>query len=178
MNTILVVDDSLDIQASLKFFIEDEGHHYHGVLTPESACEYVVENTVDLVLLDMNLNQNTTSGEEGLATIDKLLKLDAHLPIVVMTGWATMTLAIDALRRGASDFIEKPWQDERLSQAISNLLEKRRDKQDLARLSEENKRLTPQPSFSEHAYSIEKKSVLDKLAHLAKSDMKNISIFR
>ncbi|MGB0860178.1 MAG: response regulator, partial [Pseudoalteromonas spongiae] len=140
MKTILVVDDSLDIQASLKFFLEDEGYLCHGVLSPDTALDYVAKNSVDLVLLDMNFSQNTTSGAEGLTAIEALKELDPLLPVIVMTGWATLDLAVKALTTGAADFIEKPWQDERLAHAIKLQLNARRDKQDLARLTQEKQR--------------------------------------
>ncbi|MCF6455438.1 sigma-54 dependent transcriptional regulator [Pseudoalteromonas sp. MMG024] len=170
MKTILVVDDSLDIQASLKFFLEDEGYLCHGVLSPDTALDYVAKNNVDLVLLDMNFSQNTTSGAEGLSAIEALKELDPLLPVVVMTGWATFDLAVKALTTGAADFIEKPWQDERLAHAIKLQLSTRRDKQDLARLTQEKQREALSQS-SLLAYSPQKQQVLSQLENLAKSDM-------
>ncbi|WP_372769548.1 sigma-54-dependent transcriptional regulator [Pseudoalteromonas sp.] len=170
MKTILVVDDSLDIQASLKFFLEDEGYLCHGVLSPDTALDYVTKNNVDLVLLDMNFSQNTTSGAEGLTAIEALKELDPLLPVIVMTGWATLDLAVKALTTGAADFIEKPWQDERLAHAIKFQLNARRDKQALARLTQEKLRTTVNQSAL-HAYSPQKQQVLSQLENLAKSDM-------
>lgn len=170
MKAILVVDDSLDIQASLKFFLEDEGYLCHGVLSPDTALDYVAKNSVDLVLLDMNFSQNTTSGAEGLTAIEALKELDPLLPVIVMTGWATLDLAVKALTTGAADFIEKPWQDERLAHAIKLQLNARRDKQDLARLTQEKQRSIAHQSAL-HAYSTQKQQVLSQLENLAKSDM-------
>ncbi|MDE3270753.1 sigma-54-dependent transcriptional regulator [Pseudoalteromonas sp. G4] len=170
MKTILVIDDSLDIQASLKFFLEDEGYLCHGVLSPDTALDYVAKNNVDLVLLDMNFSQDTTSGAEGLTAIEGLKELDPLLPVIVMTGWATLDLAVKALTTGAADFIEKPWQDERLAHAIKQQLNARRDKQDLARLTQEKQRAGASQS-SLLAYSPQKQQVLSQLENLAKSDM-------
>lgn len=170
MKTILVIDDSLDIQASLKFFLEDEGYLCHGVLSPDTALDYVAKNNVDLVLLDMNFSQDTTSGAEGLTAIEGLKELDPLLPVIVMTGWATLDLAVKALTTGAADFIEKPWQDERLAHAIKLQLNARRDKQALARLTQEKQRTTVNQSALQ-AHSPQKQQVLSQLENLAKSDM-------
>lgn len=172
MKKVLIVDDSLDIQASLKFLLEDEGYACHGVVTPEAAIEYVSTQDVDLVLLDMNFTQDTTSGKEGLAAIAKLIQVDPLLPIVVMTGWATLELAVTALKQGAADFIEKPWDDQRLAHSIKVQLEKRVDREHLVRLSAENERLKkPQKTVHCETHSEKKQRVLTQLTQLAQSNM-------
>ncbi|CAM4405401.1 MULTISPECIES: sigma-54-dependent transcriptional regulator [Pseudoalteromonas] len=172
MKKVLIVDDSLDIQASLKFLLEDEGYACHGVVTPEAAFDYVSTQEVDLVLLDMNFTQDTTSGKEGLMAIAKLIQIDPLLPIVVMTGWATLDLAVAALKQGAADFIAKPWDDERLAHSIKVQIEKRADRQHLARLSAENERLKkPQHTVDFVTQSEKKQRVLTQLTQLAQSDM-------
>ncbi|RXF05588.1 sigma-54 dependent transcriptional regulator [Pseudoalteromonas sp. PS5] len=172
MKKVLIVDDSLDIQASLKFLLEDEGYTCHGVVTPDAAFDYVSTQEVDLVLLDMNFTQDTTSGKEGLAAISQLMQIDPLLPIVVMTGWATLDLAVNALKQGAADFIEKPWDDERLAHSIKVHIEKRADRQDLVRLSAENERLKKtQRSINFVTQSEHKQRVLAQLTQLAQSEM-------
>lgn len=171
MKNILIVDDSLDIQASLKFLLEDEGYHCLSVLTPSAAFDSVKRDNIDLVLLDMNFSQDTTSGKEGIDAIEQLQRIDPLLPIIVMTGWATLELAVDALRKGAADFIEKPWDDERLAHSIKLQLEKRTDKQHLQKLTAVNERLNNSYKSDEIAYSSAKKSMLKQLNQLAKSDM-------
>jgi len=115
---ILVVDDSPEIRLSAAFILEDQGfsvleaenHHY--------AQTILAENNIDLILLDMNFSLDTTSGEEGLRFLTWLGKSDFVIPVIAMTGWSNVDLAVNAMRLGACDFIEKPWNNQRLIQII------------------------------------------------------------
>ncbi len=119
---ILVVDDSPEIRLSAAFILEDQGfdvleaenHHY--------AQTALSENRVDLILLDMNFSLDTTSGEEGLRFLTWLSKSDFVIPVIAMTGWSNVDLAVSAMRLGACDFIEKPWNNQRLIQIIRQQL--------------------------------------------------------
>jgi DNA-binding NtrC family response regulator len=119
---ILVVDDSPEIRLSAAFILEDQGfdvleaenHHY--------AQTALSENQVDLILLDMNFSLDTTSGEEGLRFLTWLSKSDFVIPVIAMTGWSNVDLAVSAMRLGACDFIEKPWNNQRLIQIIRQQL--------------------------------------------------------
>lgn len=119
---ILVVDDSPEIRLSAAFILEDQGfdvleaenHHY--------AQTVLSENRVDLILLDMNFSLDTTSGEEGLRFLTWLSKSDFVIPVIAMTGWSNVDLAVKAMRLGACDFIEKPWNNQRLMQIIRQQL--------------------------------------------------------
>ena len=119
---ILVVDDSPEIRLSAAFILEDQGfsvleaenHHY--------AQTILAENKVDLILLDMNFSLDTTSGEEGLRFLKWLSKSDFVIPVIAMTGWSNVDLAVKAMRLGACDFIEKPWNNQRLIQIIRQQL--------------------------------------------------------
>ena len=119
---ILVVDDNPEIRLSAAFVLEDHGfsvleaenHHY--------AQQQLAEHPVDLILLDMNFSRDTTSGEEGLDFLAWLQKSSFSVPVVTMTGWSTIELAVNAMRMGACDFIEKPWNNERLIQIIRQQL--------------------------------------------------------
>jgi len=119
---ILVVDDSPEIRLSAAFILEDQGfdvleaenHHY--------AQTVLSENRVDLILLDMNFSLDTTSGEEGLRFLTWLSKSDFVIPVIAMTGWSNVDLAVNAMRLGACDFIEKPWNNQRLMQIIRQQL--------------------------------------------------------
>jgi len=119
---ILVVDDSPEIRLSAAFILEDQGfdvleaenHHY--------AQTVLSENRVDLILLDMNFSLDTTSGEEGLRFLTWLSKSDFIIPVIAMTGWSNVDLAVKAMRLGACDFIEKPWNNQRLMQIIRQQL--------------------------------------------------------
>jgi DNA-binding NtrC family response regulator len=119
---ILVVDDSPEIRLSAAFILEDQGfdvleaenHHYAQTILAESA--------IDLILLDMNFSLDTTSGEEGLRFLTWLAKSDFVMPVIAMTGWSNVELAVSAMRLGACDFIEKPWNNQRLIQIIRQQL--------------------------------------------------------
>lgn len=119
---ILVVDDSPEIRLSAAFILEDQGfsileaenHHY--------AQAVLAENSVDLILLDMNFSLDTTSGEEGLRFLTWLSKSDFVIPVIAMTGWSNVDLAVNAMRLGACDFVEKPWNNQRLIQIIRQQL--------------------------------------------------------
>jgi len=119
---ILVVDDSPEIRLSAAFILEDQGfcvleaenHHY--------AQSVLAENNVDLILLDMNFSLDTTSGEEGLRFLSWLGKSDFVIPVIAMTGWSNVDLAVNAMRLGACDFVEKPWNNQRLIQIIRQQL--------------------------------------------------------
>jgi DNA-binding NtrC family response regulator len=119
---ILVVDDSPEIRLSAAFILEDQGfsvleaenHHY--------AQTMLAQNSVDLILLDMNFSLDTTSGEEGLRFLTWLSKSNFVMPVIAMTGWSTVDLAVNAMRLGAGDFVEKPWNNQRLIQIIRQQL--------------------------------------------------------
>ena len=113
---ILVVDDDPNIRLSAAFVLEDQGF---AVLEAEdhlSAQAILAENTVDLILLDMNFSLDTTSGEEGLSFLTWLSQSDFVIPVIAMTGWSNVDLAVNAMRLGACDFVEKPWNNQRLIQ--------------------------------------------------------------
>ncbi len=119
---ILVVDDSPEIRLSAAFILEDQGftileaenHHY--------AQTILAQNSVDLILLDMNFSLDTTSGEEGLSFLTWLSQSDFVMPVIAMTGWSNVDLAVNAMRLGACDFVEKPWNNQRLIQIIRQQL--------------------------------------------------------
>ena len=107
--TILIADDDPDILVSGKYLFEDEGWKVIAVRSPKAALEQIEHSECDVALIDMNYNRNTTGGQEGLDLIAQIRKADADLPIVVMTAWGTIDLAIKTLKGGANDFVQKPW---------------------------------------------------------------------
>ena len=111
--TLLIIDDDTNILASLKFLLSDESFELLTASSPKQALETLAKQSIDLVLTDMNFEQDTTSGIEGLGLIKNMLQMEPQLPVVVMTGWATIDLAVEAIKSGARDFIQKPWDDEK-----------------------------------------------------------------
>jgi len=119
---ILVVDDSPEIRLSAAFILEDQGFEVLEAENHHYAQAKLEENSVDLILLDMNFSLDTTSGEEGLRFLTWLSKSDFVIPVIAMTGWSNVDLAVNAMRLGACDFVEKPWNNQRLLQIIRQQL--------------------------------------------------------
>ena len=138
---ILLVDDDIDILSALKILLVPEGYGVNLCQSPESALAAIKQNSFDLVLMDLNYSLDTTSGEEGLALIDAIRKLDEELPIVVMTGWATVEVAVNTMRNGANDFIQKPWDVDRLITIISNQIKLAKSEKNSQKLTQQNQLL-------------------------------------
>jgi len=172
---ILIADDDLNIIASLKYILSEENFDILAMTTPEAVLENLKTESVDLVLLDMNFQQDTTSGAEGLQLVAAIKNLDENLPIIVMTGWATIDIAVDAMRAGAKDFIQKPWNNERIISAIKTQIKLAKIDRKLQRLSQENKLLSSQsfPALDEQIISQSPvmQQLMSTLSDLAKSDM-------
>lgn len=117
-----MVDDRPDIRLSAAFVLEDNNYGVLEAETPYQAQQMIKDNHVDLVLLDMNYTLDTTSGEEGLDLLAWLNKNDPSMPAIAMTAWSNVELAVKSMQSGASDFIEKPWKNQRLLQVISQQL--------------------------------------------------------
>jgi DNA-binding NtrC family response regulator len=111
--TVLLVDDQADVREALRLLLKSEGIASAGADGPAAAMEAVRQRDFSCALIDLNYTRDTTSGEEGLALLDALRQHAPELPVVVMTAWGNVPLAVDALRRGAGDFIEKPWDNTR-----------------------------------------------------------------
>jgi DNA-binding NtrC family response regulator len=109
-----VADDQRDVLESLRLLLKSEGYSAETFANPEGLVSALRERTADAVLMDLNYTRDTTSGDEGLDTVTRIRSFDAHTPIVLMTAWGTINLAVEGMRRGAQDFIEKPWDNERL----------------------------------------------------------------
>ena len=135
---ILVADDDENIQKALRLLLKKEGYSVAVASTPDEIIAAVKQQGYSLLLIDLNFQCDTTSGAEGISLLPQIRDLDPDLPIVVMTGWASIELAVEAIRRGASDFIEKPWDNTRLITIVKNLVELHRGRKTTARLREEN----------------------------------------
>lgn len=130
---LLVADDKPDILSALRLLLKRD-YRLTTLGRPVEVTEALKAEQFDLALLDMNFTRDTTSGAEGLALLDQVRETAPDLPVIVMTAYANVALAVEALRRGARDFIEKPWQNQRLLQVLSNQLE-------MGRLRRENQAL-------------------------------------
>ncbi len=111
---VLVADDQADVVEALRLLLESEGISLEPASGPGEVLARARNSRVDAALIDLNYTRDTTSGREGLDLLAKLRDLDSTLPIVVMTAWGSVESAVEAMRRGARDYIEKPWDNERL----------------------------------------------------------------
>ncbi|TMP34789.1 sigma-54-dependent transcriptional regulator [Pseudoalteromonas rubra] len=115
---VLVVDDNPEVRLSAAFLLEDHGFEVYEAEHPEVAKQFLSCKSIDLILLDMNFTRDTTSGNEGL-TFLSWLQAQSNTPAVIcLTGWGSVSLAVEAMRLGAADFIEKPWQNAQLLDAV------------------------------------------------------------
>lgn len=143
---VLIVDDQADVRRSLKLLIEGEGYRVVTAASPEEAMVEARRLQPDIVFLDLNYQTDTTSGLEGLELLSRLRALDANRPLVVLTGWGTASLVVEAMRRGAQDFLEKPWDNARVLTVLKNQLTMVRAQEKYRRLAAENRLLLEPPS--------------------------------
>ncbi len=116
---ILVVDDRPDVRISARFVLEDNHYQVKEAETLFQAKDVIQSENIHLILLDMNYSRDTTSGEEGLEFLAWLNKANLGIPVVAMTAWSNVELAVKAMQLGAGDFLEKPWKNQRLLQIVS-----------------------------------------------------------
>ncbi len=141
---ILIIDDDKAVQTSLALLLKQKGFATKGVETPEAALQFVENNTPALILMDMNFSIQT-SGEEGLALLQKIKTINGNIPVILITGWATISLAVEGIKLGAKDFIAKPWRNDNLIQSIQTTLQLNQSKkQSLSR-----KKLDQQYNFEQ-----------------------------
>src|SRR3989440_7804707 len=120
---VLVADDQADILEALKLLLKGEGFDVETAGSPRAVLSALDARDFDALLIDMNYTRDTTSGAEGLDLLARLQGLDAPPPVVVMTAWASIDGAVEAMRRGARDFIEKPWDNRRLLATLRTQVE-------------------------------------------------------
>ena len=123
MTRILIADDQRDVLEALRILLKGEGHQTDAVTSLTGIFNALEKKDYSLLMMDLNYTRDTTSGQEGLEVIPKIQAIDNTLPIVVMTAWATIDLAVEAMKRGARDFVLKPWDNERLLTIIRTQIE-------------------------------------------------------
>jgi len=167
---VLAADDQQHILEALELLLKPQGYKVDAVRSPELAREALASATYDAVLIDLNYTRDTTSGQEGLDLLTEIVSLDSTLPVIVMTAWGNVGLAVEAMRRGARDFIQKPWENERLLTILRTQVELHRALQHAERLAAENRLLNAQgrPEFIASAPAMS--PVLETITRIAPSD--------
>lgn len=169
---ILVVDDDQGILSALRMLLKSEGFSAVTVDSPEQALDAFRHQDFSLILMDLNYSLDTTSGDEGLKLIAAIRLLDEFIPIVVMTGWGTIEVAVCTMKNGANDFIQKPWENDRLLAIIKNQIKLANAQLQSQKLSRHNQLLREEISHASEivAESIAIKQVIEILKQVAKSD--------
>jgi len=167
---ILAADDQEHILEALDLLLHPQGYRVDKVRSPALVREALRSNSYDAVLIDLNYTRDTTSGQEGLDLLSEIVALDATVPVIVMTAWANVELAVEAMRRGARDFVQKPWENERLVSILRTQVELHRALQQAARLEAENRLLRAEgrPEFIATAPAMQ--PVLETIARVGPSD--------
>jgi DNA-binding NtrC family response regulator len=167
---VLAADDQQHILEAIELLLRPQGYLVDTVRSPALARQAVLTETYDALLIDLNYTRDTTSGGEGLDLLSEIHALDRGIPVVVMTAWGNVELAVEAMRRGARDFIQKPWDNERLLAILRTQVELRRALQQTERLEAEILLLRAQgsPEFIAKAPSMQ--SVLEMIARVGPSD--------
>ncbi len=167
---ILAADDQPHILEAIELLLKPQRYKVDVVRSPDLARDALLSAQYDAVLIDLNYTRDTTSGREGLDLLSEIVAQDSTLPVIVMTAWGNVELAVEAMRRGARDFIQKPWENERLLSILRTQVELHRALQQAERLAAENRLLNAQgrPEFIATAPSMV--PVLETIARIAPSD--------
>ena len=120
---ILVADDQADVLEALRLLLKGEGFKIDTVMSPAGILAAIEETHFDVLLMDLNYARDTTSGREGLELLPQIREVDTTLPVVVMTAWGSVEGAVEAMRRGARDYVEKPWDNTRLIATVRTQVE-------------------------------------------------------
>ncbi len=173
MNTptrILIADDNKDVLQAIRLALKSEGYQADCVTSPADAIKRIQQNQYATAIIDLNYHLDTTSGQEGIELLQKIREVEPDLPVVVMTAWASIDVAVDCMRSGANDFLQKPWDDERLIAIVRSQLRLNQAQQQSQLLKEENRTLRKNKTSGFIAQSRAMRPVLDLVESVADSD--------
>src|SRR6201995_1322470 len=167
---VLVADDQPHILEAVELLLEPQGIHVDCVRSPQLLLEALGQADYDVLLIDLNYTRNTTSGKEGLDLLARLQEIDPRMPVIVMTAWGNIDLAVESIKRGARDFIQKPWENERLISIIRVHAELHKALRRARQLELENRLLRAEgmPDFVAAAPSMQ--PVLELISQVGPSD--------
>jgi DNA-binding NtrC family response regulator len=167
---ILIADDQQDVLEALRLLLKGEGCEVQSVTSPGAVVRAIESHDFDVVVIDLNYSRDTTSGREGLDLLSQIRSIDEALPVVVMTAWSSVDLAVEAMRRGARDFVQKPWDNARLLTIIRTQAELHRSLRQEQRLEAENQLLRADGRPTMIAESAAMRPVLQLIARVGPSD--------
>jgi len=167
---ILIADDQRDVLEALRLLLKGEGFEIETATSPGGVLAAVEAQDFDAVLMDLNYQRDTTSGAEGMDLLSRLQTADGSLPVIVMTAWGTVDRAVEAMRRGARDFVEKPWDNARLIATLRTQVALGRALRHSERLESENRLLRPAAAPTFIAESRAMRPVMELLQQVAPSD--------
>ncbi len=167
---ILIADDQFDVLEALRLLLKPEGYDIETVPSPDEVIRSLEKREYDTLIMDLNYTRDTTSGQEGLDLLSKVQEIDPILPVVVMTAWGTVNLAVEAMRRGACDFLTKPWENERLVSIVRTQLNLSNALKRQQRLEAENMLLRDESGPTMIAKSAAMQPVIELIARVGPSD--------
>ena len=167
---ILVADDQADVVEALRLLLKGGGFQVDAAGSPDEVVRVLKKRSIDALLMDLNYTRDTTSGREGMDLLTAVRQLDPDLPVVVMTAWGSVDGAVEAMRRGAKDYVEKPWDNARLIATIGTQLELGKAKRHGQRLAEANRHRNELPLQEFVAESKTMRPILDLMANVGPSD--------
>jgi DNA-binding NtrC family response regulator len=167
---ILIADDQPDVLEALRLLLKGEGYQIETANSPAGVLKALELRDYDVVLIDLNYARDTTSGQEGLDLLTRIHSADESLPIVVMTAWGSVNLAVEAMRRGARDFMQKPWDNERVLTILRTQTELGRALRRSSRLEAQNRVLQADGGPSLIAESTAMQPVLQIISRVGPSD--------
>src|SRR4051794_28349100 len=167
---VLIADDQSDVLEALRLLLKAEGFQLETASSPAGVLAAVEAREFDVALIDLNYTRDTTSGEEGLNLLSRIQGIDPTLPVVVMTAWGSVEVAVEAMRRGARDFVQKPWDNARLLAIVRTQIELSQALRKGQRLEAENSILRGEGMPKVIAESSAMQGVLQVIARVGPSD--------
>jgi DNA-binding NtrC family response regulator len=167
---ILIADDQADVLEALRLLLKSGGYQIDAVTSPAAVVAALEARDFDVVIMDLNYTRDTTSGQEGLDLLSRIQSIDSVLPVIVMTAWATVGLAVEAMRGGARDFVQKPWENERLLTIVKTQIDLSNAIRRGLRLEAENRLLRAEGVPSLIAESQAMGPVLQMISRVGPSD--------
>lgn len=167
---VLIADDQPDVIEALRLLLKGEGFQIDTAASPDQIMSSIESRDFDVALIDLNYTRDTTSGQEGLDLLTRMSAVDSTLPVVVMTAWGSVDVAVEAMRRGARDFVQKPWENERLLSILWTQAELSKALRKGLRLEAENQLLRNQGGVNLIAVAPTMQPVLQMITRVGPSD--------